>query len=162
MATTNETQSNGGQQPSKKRSKVFLIILIALVVGGGWFGISKFIHAKHHAETDDAQVEANISPIISRVAGYVMEVHVSDNQPVKKGDTLLVMDDRDLKIKLEQAEAALATAKSNLLAARASSNAAHSNIATSQASESTADAQIEAARVNVWRTDQDYNRYANL
>ena len=162
MATTNETKSNGGGQPSKKRSKVFLIILIALVVGGAWFGITKFIHAKHHAETDDAQVEANISPIIPRIAGYVTQVRVSDNQQVKKGDTLLVLDDRDLRIKLEQAEAALSTAQSSLVAARASSNAAHSNIATSQASVSTADAQIEAARINVWRTTQDYNRYANL
>ncbi len=163
MATTNDTQSNGGKQPSqKKRSKVFLIILVALVIGGAWFGISKFIHAKHHAETDDAQVEANISPIIPRVSGYVKEVRVTDNEQVKQGDTLLILDDRDLKIKLEQAEAALSTAKSNLLAARASSNAAHSNIATSQASISTVDAQIEAAKVNVWRTTQDYDRYANL
>ena len=50
---------------------------------------------KLHAETDDAQVEANISPIIPRISGYVKEVRVSDNQLVKKGDTLLILDDRD-------------------------------------------------------------------
>ena len=104
MATANE---NVGQAQPQKRSKVFLIILIALVVGGVWFGITKWHHGQLHAETDDAQVEANISPIIPRVSGYVKEVRVSDNQVVKKGDTLLILDDRDLRIKVEQAEAAL-------------------------------------------------------
>ena len=74
--------------------------------------------AQHHEETDDAQVEANISPVIPRISGYVTQVRVKDNQQVKKGDTLLVLDDRDLKIKLQQAEAALATAQSNLGAAQ--------------------------------------------
>src|SRR5450631_537494 len=146
----------------KKTNKTFIIVLIVLVIVGGWFGISKYIHGQHHEETDDAQVEANISPVIPRISGYVTQVRVKDNQKVKKGDTLLVLDDRDLKIKLEQAEAALATAESNLGAARASSSAANANIATSQAGISTVDAQIETAKINVRRTAQDYDRYANL
>ncbi|HTS44310.1 MAG TPA: HlyD family secretion protein [Puia sp.] len=163
METTNETKPNSkDQQPARKRSRVFLIILIALVVAGAWFGITKFIHANRHAETDDAQIEANISPILPRIAGYVTEVRVKDNQLVKRGDTLLVLDDRDLKIKLEEAEAALSTAKSNLISAQATTSAARSNIATSEVSISTVDAQIETAKVNLWRATQDYNRYANL
>lgn len=161
MEPTNETKTPK-PVPPKKTNKTFIIILIVLVIVGGWFGISKYIHAQHHEETDDAQVEANISPVIPRISGYVTQVRVKDNQKVKKGDTLLVLDDRDLKIKLEQAEAALATAESNLGAARASSAAAHANIASSQAGVSTVDAQIETAKINVVRTTQDYNRYANL
>ncbi|MEP7277240.1 MAG: HlyD family secretion protein [Bacteroidota bacterium] len=148
--------------PHKKTNKTFVIVLIILVIVGGWFGISKYIHGQHHEETDDAQVEANISPIIPRISGYVTQVRVKDNQQVKKGDTLLVLDDRDLRIKLEQAEAALATAESNLSAAKASSTAANANIASSQAGVSTVDAQIETAKINVWRATQDFNRYANL
>ena len=159
MATEN---GNGNQPQPQKRSKVFLIILIALVVAGGWFGVTKWNHARHHMETDDAQVEANISPIIPRVSGYVKEVRVSDNQKVKKGDTLLILDDRDLQIKLEQAEAALATAQSSFVSAKASTAAARSNIGTSQAAVLTADAQIEKAKVTVWQTTQEFNRYANL
>jgi membrane fusion protein (multidrug efflux system) len=158
---TKATEVHEGGTP-KKKNRTFLIILILLVVGGGWFGISKYIHAQHHEETDDAQIAANISPVIPRVSGYVSEVRVRDNQRVKRGDTLLILDDRDLKIKLEQAEAALATAKSNLAAAKASTSAASANIGTSRASVSTIDAQIEAAKVNVWRTTQDFDRYANL
>jgi len=147
---------------NKKRSKTFIIVLALLLIGGGWFGITKYIHGKHHEETDDAQVESNISPVIPRIAGYVKEVRVRDNQPVRKGDTLMILDDRDLKIKIEQAEAALATAESNLSAVRANTAAANASIGTSQAGVTTANAQIEAAKVNVWRTTQDYNRYANL
>lgn len=146
----------------KKRSKVFLIILIVIVLLGAWFGITKYTYAQHHEDTDDAQVEADISPVIPRVSGYVKEVRVKDNQLVKKGDTLLVLDDRDLRLNVAQAEAALATSQSNVASARANTNAARSGIASSRAGVSTVDAQIAAAQVNVTRAMQDYKRYANL
>jgi membrane fusion protein, multidrug efflux system len=157
-----EPKAKHSNPQPKKRNKSFIIVLAVLVIAASWFGITKYVHAQHHEETDDAQVEANISPVIPRIGGYVKEVRVKDNQQVKKGDTLIVLDERDMRVKLHQAEAALATAESNLEAAKASSNAAHANVATYKANVSTVDAQIEAARVNVWRTTQDYNRYANL
>lgn len=163
--TRNQSTVNQPAAPieaPKKRSKTFIIVLALLVIFGGWFGITKYVHSLHHEETDDAQVEANISPVIPRVSGYVNAVYVKDNQQVKKGDTILKLDDRDLKIRLEMAEAALATAQSNLSAARASSTAATANIATSEAGITTIDAQIEVARINAVRANQDYNRYANL
>jgi len=155
-------QKHVAPAPPKKSSKTFIIVLVLLLIGGSWFGISKYRHAQHHEETDDAQVEANISPVIPRVAGYVKEVRIKDNQIVKKGDTLLVLDDRDLTLKVLQAEAALVTAQSNLNAAQASTSASKANVASTQAGVSTADAQIEAAKINVWRAAQDYERYANL
>jgi len=156
------TTVSAAPEVPKKKGKGFIIVLALLVIFGGWFGMTKYIHAQHHEETDDAQVEANISPVIPRISGYVVAVNVKDNQQVKKGDTIMLLDDRDLKIKLEQAEAALATAKSNLTAAKASSSAAAANIATSQAGVSTIDAQIAVAKINVVRATQDYDRYANL
>jgi membrane fusion protein (multidrug efflux system) len=158
----NETPNKTAEAAPKKRSKTFLIVLIVLLIAGGWFGTTKYLHAQHHEETDDAQIQANISPVIPRVAGYVKEVRVKDNQFVKKGDTLLVLDDRDLSLGVKQAEAALATAQSNLGAAHANTSASKANIGTIQAGISTANAQIEAAKVNVWRTTQDFDRYSNL
>ena len=146
----------------KKRSKVFLIILILMVIAGAWFGISKYTYAKHHEDTDDAQIEADIIPIIPRVSGYVKEIRVKDNQQVHKGDTLIIIDDRDLKINLMQAEAALSTAESNVNASRANTSAARSGINTSKEGVATIDAQIAAAQVTLTRATQDYNRYANL
>jgi membrane fusion protein, multidrug efflux system len=147
---------------TKKKKPIFPIILSVLVIGGAWFGISKYIHGQHHEETDDAQISADITPVIPRVGGYIKEIKVNDNQYVKKGDTLLVLDDRDFVIKLEEAQAALATAQSNLQIAKATTNAARANISTAQASVGTIDAQIDAAKVTVWRTTQDYERYSNL
>lgn len=147
---------------SKKRNPVFVVILTVLVIGGAWFGISSYIHSLHHEETDDAQVSADISPVIPRISGYVNEVRVDDNQWVHQGDTLLVLDDRDYVIKLEQAEAALAMAKSNLNNARVTTDAAKANVATVSASIGTIDAQMAAAEVTLWRATQDYDRYANL
>lgn len=147
---------------AKKRNPIFLVILVVLVIGGAWFGISKYIHGQHHEETDDAQISADITPVIPRVAGYIKEIKVNDNQQVKKGDTLLVLDDRDFQVKLEEAQAALAAAQSNLEIAKATTSASRANIGTSQASVGTVDAQIEAAKINVWRANQDYERYANL
>ena len=146
----------------KKTNKRFTIVLGLLILAGGSFGITKYVHSLHHEETDDAQVEASISPVIPHVGGYITEIRVKDNQIVKKGDTLLILDGRDLKIKLEQAEAALAAAQGNLSIAKASTSASQANVASSQANVSTVDAQIEAAKVNVWRATQDFNRYANL
>jgi membrane fusion protein (multidrug efflux system) len=159
MATVETKTTN---PPEKKKSKVFTIILAVLVIGGTWFGLTKYIHGLHHEETDDAQVESNISPVLSRVGGYILKINVKDNQFVHKGDTLLTLDPRDLKLTLAQAEAALATAQSNYSAAQANSNAASTNISSTRAAVSTANSQIETAKVNVWRATQDYERYANL
>lgn len=157
-----DTETENEQESPKKRSKLFLIILVVMILGGGWFGVSKYIHAQHHEETDDAQIEADIVPVIPRVTGYVKEIRVKDNQFVHTGDTLIIIDDRDLQIKLEEAEAALETAKSNVAASRANTEAARSGIASSRAGVATVDAQIEAAKVNLRRASQDYERYANL
>lgn len=145
-----------------KKSKIFPIILILLVSVGLYFGLTKYFHGKKHEETDDAQVEANISPVISKIPGYVEKVFVKDNETVKKGDTLLILDDRDLKIDLQQAEAALSTARSSLAAAKASTNAASQNINNTKANIAVADAQVDQAKVEVWRTAEDLKRYTNL
>lgn len=154
--------NNPAAPAPQKKSKTFIIILAVLVIGGLWFGLTKYFHGKKHEETDDAQVEANISPVISKIPGYVAKIFVKDNQYVKKGDTLVIIDDRDLKIVLEQAQAALGTAQSNLNAAEANSTASRQNINTTNAAVTTANAQIEAAKVNVWRTGEDLKRYENL
>ena len=146
----------------KKKSNGFVIALILLVVVGGSFGTMKYIHGLHHEETDDAQIEANISPVIPRIAGYVTDVRVKDNQKVKKGDTLVMLDNRNEVIMVEQAQAALIAAQSNLNVAEATTAASKTNIATYQANVSTVDAQIEAAKITLTRATQDYDRYVNL
>lgn len=146
----------------KKTNKKFLIILGAIVLLGGTFGISKYIHSLHNEDTDDAQVNANISPVIPRISGYIAEIHVKDNQLVKKGDTLVLLDNREMSNRVLQAEAALENAKSNLLVSQANANAASASAQSSMSNIGTAEASIESAKVNLWRATQDFDRYANL
>ncbi|RYY89897.1 MAG: HlyD family secretion protein [Chitinophagaceae bacterium] len=157
-----EVTTTTTEQAPKKRSKTFLIVLILLVLAGAAFGFTKYTHAQHHEETENAHVEANISPVVPRIGGYIADVRVKDNQQVKKGDTLVVLDSRDLQLKVDQAEAALANAQSALGVAEATTRAARANVNTSRAAVETIDAQIETAKVAVWRASQDYDRYANL
>lgn len=158
----NQAQPQPAEEAKKPKSKRFAIVFGLLVLVGGTYGVIKYMHAQKHEETDDAQVESLISPVIPRVAGYIKEVRVTDNQIVKKGDTLVILDDRDFTIKVEEAEAALASAQSNASVAGAGIPVVNANVYSSESNISTVDAQIEAAKVNVWRANQDFARYENL
>ncbi len=158
----NNAQQTPEAEAPKKKSKGFMIVLAALVLGGGGFGLTKYIHAQHHEETDDAQIDANISPVIPRISGYVVEVRVKDNQKVKAGDTLIVLDNRSEMIAVQQAQAALTAAQNNLGVAQANTAFSKANVSSYEANITTVDAQIEAAQITLRRATQDYDRYANL
>ncbi|MDR0230224.1 MAG: HlyD family secretion protein [Flavobacteriaceae bacterium] len=155
---------------TKKQLNIkFILILGTLVVLGGGYGIYKYIHAQSHEITDDAQVESKITPIVSKVQGYIQEVLVHDNQTVKKGDVLLRLDNTEFVLKVEQAQAAYDMAVGQLKAAEAGQNTTLSTIASSQAGASTAianvataKATIETAKVQLWRAKNDFERYEKL
>lgn len=153
---------NSEKQNNKSKSLRFAIVFAILVLAGAGFGWTKYQHSLQHEETDDAQVESNISPVIPRISGYLKEVRVADNQIVRKGDTLLIIDDRDLKIKQIEAQAALSAAQSNVSLAGANLPVISANVNTSESNVNTIDAQIEAAKVNQWRAESDFKRYENL
>jgi membrane fusion protein (multidrug efflux system) len=93
------------------------------------FCIHKNIVCKHNEDTENSQIECNIVPIAPRISGYVDQVYVVENQRVHKGDTILKLDDRDLKIRLQQA---IINAKS----AGANVSVVRSNVSSADASAS--------------------------
>jgi membrane fusion protein (multidrug efflux system) len=106
-----------------------------VLVGILGFRYLRFVFS--HEETDDAQVEGDISPVLPRVAGYVSRVLVRDNERVTAGETLVAIDpdEMDLRVRREitawqTAEADLRTAQGNLAAARANAEVAKANIST--------------------------------
>lgn len=147
-------EQNNTQKKGKKKL-VFPIILGLVLVGALIFTVKEYLFLQSHAETDDAQVDGDISPVIARVSGYVQEIRFKDNQYVHAGDTLVVLDDRDYKIKLDQAEAAQTAAQKNVSAASAAIAESQSNLAVQKAN-------IEQAQVRLWKATQDYGRYKNL
>jgi membrane fusion protein (multidrug efflux system) len=99
--------------PGKGRRIITLAGLGVLLLGLAGLGAKKFIWSRSHVSTDDAQVDGDILPILPKVGGFVASVRVQDNQPVRAGDTLIVIDDRDFRARLQQAEANLAIALAN-------------------------------------------------
>ncbi len=144
----NNTQKKG-------RKLVFPIILALVLVGALIFGIKEYIYYSAHETTDNAQVDADISPVVARVGGYVKEIRFVDNQFVHAGDTLVVLDDRDYQVKLQQAIAALSSTKQNVDVSQYQVTEAKSGIATAVAS-------VEQAKVAVWKANEDFTRYENL
>src|SRR2546423_5124146 len=88
---------------------VFLIMGVVLL-GLVAVGVRRWVYSLSHVSTDNAQVDGHIIPILPKVGGYVIDVRTDENRPVKAGDTLVVLDDRDYKARLAQAEADLAVA----------------------------------------------------
>ena len=80
------------------------VILVGILI----FGVRKWWFSRSHVSTDNAQVDGHIVPILPKVGGFVAEVRVEENHSVKAGDTLVVLDDRDLRARLAQTEADLA------------------------------------------------------
>src|ERR1700733_4768393 len=152
MAKANETQEN---ETKKKPNRVLPIILGVILVAGIIFGIKEYIYFGKHVDTDDAQVDGDISPVVARVGGYVDSLSFQENTHVNKDQILVKIDDQDYKVKLEQALAAKTGASANI-------NVGESQIFTNDANSSSARAQVESAAARLDKTNKDYLRYANL
>jgi membrane fusion protein (multidrug efflux system) len=161
MATTIErdTQQRAGrpspvpQEPTPapvkaggRKRTVFVIMGIVLLALVG-LGLRRWIFGLSHVSTDNAQVDGHIIPILPKVGGFVTEVRVDDNRHVKAGDTLVVLDDRDYKVRLAQADADLGVAL-----------AAVSN----KARVGQAEAQVEQAQANAQKAHADLERIKPL
>jgi len=143
--------------PAKKRPilPILAVLLLALVGYFGW----KWWQGRNWEETDNAQVEGHITPVLPRVGGYVAQVRVEENQQVHRGDTLLVIDDRDLRARLEQADADLAAAEEQTAGG---GGQAVAQAAAAQAQAGAARANIAAAEANAEKARRDVDRLRPL
>jgi membrane fusion protein (multidrug efflux system) len=141
--------------PQSKSKKVIPIILGVIIVIGTFFGIKEYIYFSKHIDTDDAQIDADISPIVSRIGGYVDSIYFEENQHVNAGQLLVKLDDRDYKIKLEQAQAGKQSAIANVGVSESIVGSTQANIGTAQANVA-----VASARAN--KASKDFVRYQNL
>ncbi|WFP76875.1 HlyD family secretion protein [Mesorhizobium sp. WSM4906] len=125
------------EAPAKKKRSVrsFLlpIIGLALLGAGSWYGYNYWADGRFMISTDDAYVQADMSFVSPKISGYVDKVLVSENQRVKAGDPLFVIDDGDYKIAVAQAEAQIATLAKTLDRIDAQTKAAQASLAQAQA-----------------------------
>ncbi|MDE6632889.1 MAG: biotin/lipoyl-binding protein, partial [Muribaculaceae bacterium] len=132
----------------------YIITFAVIIIAGIWVA-SKFIHLGDVEFTDNAQVERQIVPVNSRVQGYIKEIRFKEYEPVKKGDTLVIIDDADMRLRVAQARADYQNALAGRTVADSSVGVAAANVAVSEASISEAKILMENAAV-------DLDRYRKL
>ncbi len=139
---------------NKKRAIPNFFIALVLVGGISWV-CGKFIHLGNVEFTDNAQIKQHLTPVNTRVQGFIKKIYFEEYQPVKKGDTLVVIEDTEYRLKLAQAEADY----KNALAGK---SAMHTTINTTQNNIFVTDAIIEEQRVRLKNAETDYKRYEEL
>ena len=139
----------------RTRRMIYNILILCFLVGGLVYVCSRFIHLGNVEYTDNAQVRQHITPVNTRVQGFIKKICFEEFQPVKKGDTLLIIEDAEFKLRVAQAEADL----SNALAGRSVTTA---GIETTQSNIGVSDASIEEVKVTMENARRELQRNEKL
>ena len=132
----------------------YIITTAVIAVAALWVG-NKFIHLGNIEFTDNAQVRQQIVPVNSRVQGYIKEIRFREYAKVKKGDTLVIIDDADMRLNVARANADYQNALAGRSVADRSVASASANVAVSEAS-------IAEAKVLMENAATDLTRYEKL
>ena len=123
-----------GKDPAKASNPLRIIIAGVIIAAGLiWVGMSLY-HSFLYVETDNAQIEGDVYPVISRIPGKVQEVLAKDNQQVHTGDTLIRLEAADYEVRRDIAVAAVESARAAL---KATSDQANASSASANAAEAT-------------------------
>ena len=169
-AQGNEPKPQAAPQPKKKEAKnkpkkstkLINLLVLLLVLSGLFFVVKSYFHIGNDKYTNAAQVESYINPINTRVSAYIKEIRFNEHQFVKKGDTLLILDDREIQTQVGQAEAALMAAQSSRNSTSSSVRTASNNVNTVESNAMVAKSNIEAAKAKLWNAEQNFKRYQSL
>ena len=155
--TEKATTDSDVQKPKKQRMRQVITsaIGLAILLWALVKIVGIFIDYTTNESSNDAQIEQYISPVNLRASGYIKKIYFTEHQMVKKGDTLLVLDDREYLIRVMEAEAALKDAK-------AGANVMDATMQTTENSASVYDASIAEIEVRLAKLSKDIARYRNL
>lgn len=136
-------------------NKTITLLAWILIISGITGMVSFFLFSRKNVTTNDAQIEQYITPVSSKVSGFIKTIRFNENQFVRKGDTLLVIDNREFLNQVKMAEANLHANSENIATIK-------SGVNTKESDTKIIDAKIASAKIDIWRTEQDYKRYKNL
>lgn len=139
----------------KQKVRIYNIVVIALLLCGIGYVVSKFVHLGNVEFTDNAYVHQHITPINSRVQGFISEIRFDEYASVRKGDTLVIIEDAEFRLHVAQAEAALADALAGQKASATSVKTARNDIGVSEAA-------IAECRVRLDNARKEDERYGRL
>lgn len=163
VQSNNKTVAKNEQKKKKSNiAKLINLVVLVIVLGGLFWVVKSYFNFGNDKYTNAAQVESFINPINTRVSAYIKEIRFVEHQPVKKGDTLLILDNREILTQVGQAEAAYMAALASKNVTSQSVNTASNNVNTVGANVQAAIAGIKAAKARLWNAEQNFNRYQNL
>lgn len=137
-----------------KKILSYTVTLLVIAAAAVWV-CSRFVHLGNVEFTDNAQVQQQIVPVNCRVQGYIKEIRFNEYEPVKKGDTLVIIDDADMRLRVAQARADY----QNALAGR---DVADRSVGVASANVAVTDASITEAKVVMEMAATDFERYSKL
>jgi membrane fusion protein (multidrug efflux system) len=141
--------ASGPRPAGRSRLRLRVAVGVLVVVLAAFL---YWLHARRYEDTDDAQIDGNVSAVSSRVSGTVTAVHVEDNQTVRAGDVLVELDPTDLQVGLAQARAAVAQAEAAMAAERPSVSITETSNAAAVRG---AEADVESARTDLEAAQRD-------
>lgn len=167
MNTTDEIKNDAATQPASAKDKkqasmilrivhwIVTIIGIMIILWGIWKAVQLFLDYSTKEECDDAQVEQYMTPVNLRATGYISRICFQEHQYVHKGDTLMILDQREYLIRVKEAEAAVKDAM-------AGGDVLGATIERTSQSASVIDNTIEELQVRLQQLEKDRQRYRNL
>jgi membrane fusion protein (multidrug efflux system) len=136
-----------------------LIPIIIVAAAGVLFWVGKTaMYRRAHESTDNAQVDASIVPVLAKVGGYVSQLAVAENQPVKEGDLLVRIDSTEYAVRVVQAQAEYDAAAS----VAGATGQAGAQLKGAEGQQQVVAAQIDAARAQVAKATADLARAKEL
>lgn len=155
-AAASNTGINHKQEIGKKSKIIIINVTTFLIIALAFYWLlTKYFHIGDKDYTESAQVEEFINPINTRVSAYIKEIRFIEHQNVKKDDTLVILDNREILTQVGQAEAAYASA----LAAKQVTSSAIQTVSNNIA---VFDSNIEGAKARLWNAEQNSKRFKNL
>ena len=140
------------KKPPNKRVLIVVGLIALLAIGAGgrmWYRSSHFV------ETENAYVTGRMHQVSSRVAGVVTKVLVEDNQMVKAGEVLALLDPADQAVRVEQIQAQIASMEQQVKQSDA-------QLLQVRAQAGAAGAQVRQAEAQLLRARQDAERFGQL
>ena len=147
----NAPKTNKSKKNDRLKIMITNVMVFVVLVGGFFWLVRNYFHIGNNDFTNSAQVEEFINPINVRVSGYIKEIRFMEHQNVKKGDTLIIIDDREISTQVAQAEAAYMNALASKNVALSSVNTVANNVDVTEANIAGAKARLDNAQKNLAR-----------
>ena len=160
METKNKQTTPSAKNAKKlKKQRVRQLIVstigVAILAWGIFEIVCLFLDYKNNETSNDAQIEQYLSPVNLRASGYIKRIYFTEHQDIRKGDTLLVLDDREYRIRVMEAEAALKDAQ-------AGAHVIDATLQTTTTSATVYEASIAEIEIRLAKLEKDRQRYRNL